>query len=240
MPDVVLYLEQSPTIADLLPIEQAQWQEWFQTWLESCDLSTLAIALNQSKVALESAEFEVSLRFTDDDEIQQLNANYRQIDRPTDVLAFAALETKMPEIDLAKFERSVDNGANSDWVDHLDPNPNQQLYPDTFNSTVAADAEYANHAESPEYIEFPTNNEPVYLGDLIISVPTAIAQASEYGRSLPQELAWLAAHGLLHLLGWDHPDQLSLDRMLKEQARLVALGDRSLRIKNNLITEQFP
>jgi probable rRNA maturation factor len=35
------------------------------------------------------------------------------------------------------------------------------------------------------------------------------------------ELAWLAAHGLLHLLGWDHPDDASLRRMLHQQTSLL-------------------
>lgn len=60
--------------------------------------------------------------------------------------------------------------------------------------------------------------DPVYLGDIVISVDTACRQAQQ---SLSQELAWLAAHGLLHLLGWDHPDQARLTQMLQQQDRLL-------------------
>jgi probable rRNA maturation factor len=56
-----------------------------------------------------------------------------------------------------------------------------------------------------------------YLGDIIISVDTAVKQAPQHGYSLRQELAWLASHGLLHLLGWDHPDEPSLLLMLNQQ-----------------------
>ena len=49
----------------------------------------------------------------------------------------------------------------------------------------------------------------------MISVNTAQRQAQQQGHSLPTELAWLATHGLLHLLGWDHPDEESLMQMLK-------------------------
>lgn len=65
--------------------------------------------------------------------------------------------------------------------------------------------------------------QPVYLGDIIISIETASRQAVENRHSLERELAWLCAHGLLHLLGWDHPDENSLTLMLDRQALLLDL-----------------
>ncbi|WP_026732905.1 rRNA maturation RNase YbeY [Fischerella sp. PCC 9605] len=66
---------------------------------------------------------------------------------------------------------------------------------------------------------------PLYLGDIVISVDTAQRQAQQQEHTLSTELAWLAAHGLLHLLGWDHPDEDSLERMLKQQVILLkAIG----------------
>ena len=62
---------------------------------------------------------------------------------------------------------------------------------------------------------------PLLLGDIAISVPTAQRQAEEQCHSLTRELAWLASHGLLHLLGWDHPDPTSLQRMLQKQQHLI-------------------
>jgi probable rRNA maturation factor len=47
-------------------------------------------------------------------------------------------------------------------------------------------------------------DEPLYLGDIIISIETAKKQAITQQHSLTIELAWLASHGFLHLLGWDH------------------------------------
>jgi len=44
------------------------------------------------------------------------------------------------------------------------------------------------------------------LGDVVLSVPTAGRQAKERGRPLADELITLAAHGVLHLLGFDHPN----------------------------------
>ena len=62
------------------------------------------------------------------------------------------------------------------------------------------------------------------LGDIIISVDTAERQAREHGHSLLHELRWLLSHGLLHLLGWDHPDEVSLERMLHQQEQLLAIS----------------
>jgi probable rRNA maturation factor len=71
-------------------------------------------------------------------------------------------------------------------------------------------------------IEDDTANLALYLGDIIISVDTAVRQAAEHGYSLRKELAWLASHGLLHLLGWDHPDESSLLIMLNQQETFLA------------------
>jgi probable rRNA maturation factor len=62
--------------------------------------------------------------------------------------------------------------------------------------------------------------EPLYLGDVVISVETARRQALQH--PLKTELAWLVAHGFLHLLGWDHPTDEDLEVMLSQQQHLLA------------------
>ncbi len=71
---------------------------------------------------------------------------------------------------------------------------------------------------------FPHNVECIELGDIVISVPTAIRQAKENNVDLGRELRWLATHGLLHLLGWDHCDQKSLSQMLITQDHLLDMA----------------
>jgi probable rRNA maturation factor len=67
--------------------------------------------------------------------------------------------------------------------------------------------------------------EPVNLGDVVVSYPRAVAQADEYGHSVEREVAYLVAHGVLHLLGYDHEDDLERERMRhKEEEALQPLG----------------
>jgi probable rRNA maturation factor len=74
---------------------------------------------------------------------------------------------------------------------------------------------------APELLE----SEPLYLGDIIISLDTAQRQAEAAGHSLRWETVWLASHGFLHLLGWDHPDDNQLEAMLAKQGDLLrAIG----------------
>lgn len=115
-------------------------------------------------MAINDREWELTIRLTDDAEIQQLNRQYRGQDRPTDVLSFAI-----------------------------------------------------------EPISVPISDEPLYLGDIVISVPTAQRQAQTH--SVLWEIVWLASHGFLHLLGWDHPDEESLEKMWNQQQMLMEAID---------------
>lgn len=67
----------------------------------------------------------------------------------------------------------------------------------------------------------PGPGEPLELGDIVVAWETAELQAKASGWSLDQELTWLLSHGLLHLLGWDHPDDASLASMLERQILLL-------------------
>jgi probable rRNA maturation factor len=138
------------------PIAPESWQPWFNAWLAAMQPTLPEI--------WQSDAYELTLRLTDDREVQTLNRDYRKIDKPTDVLSFAALESNFP------------------------PTPEEE-------------------------------DEPIYLGDIVISIETAQRQSGNHGVTI--ELTWLAVHGFLHLIGWDHPDDEQLDRMLRQQAQLL-------------------
>jgi probable rRNA maturation factor len=62
---------------------------------------------------------------------------------------------------------------------------------------------------------------PRYLGDVVISVERAAAQAEEVGGTLTQELQLLTVHGVLHLLGHDHAEPAEKARMWAAQALIL-------------------
>ncbi len=66
---------------------------------------------------------------------------------------------------------------------------------------------------------------PTELGDIVISYPRVLTQAEEYGHAPERELAYLVAHGLLHILGHDHEaeDERAVMRE-REEAALRPLG----------------
>ncbi|ABS23255.1 rRNA maturation RNase YbeY [Bacillus cytotoxicus] len=62
---------------------------------------------------------------------------------------------------------------------------------------------------------------PRMLGDLIISIPRTKEQAEEYGHSFDRELGFLALHGFLHLLGYDHMTEEDEKEMFGKQKEIL-------------------
>ena len=91
---------------------------------------------------------EISVTFVDDERIHELNREYRNVDRSTDVLSFPLGENGV-------YDKNPENGA-------------------------------------------------CLLGDIVISVETAVRQAETYGHSLQREIGFLTVQSMLHLLGYDH------------------------------------
>ncbi len=87
-----------------------------------------------------------------------------------------------------------------------------------------------------DVLSFPLGENGVYdknpatgaymLGDIVISLERAEAQAEEYGHSFQREVGYLTVHSMLHLLGYDHVDGgLEAVRMReKEEAVMLSVG----------------
>ena len=181
---------------------ERHWQELLAGWL-----AALAVEL---PAALRSEAYSLGLMLTDDESIAALNSTWRQRNEATDVLSFAALEDGLedaPPLPLPPgmleaaglFEafQGEDGDGNEDEIsrDGLDGEPG---------------------------VAWEPGGEPLELGDIVISLETAARQAAAADTSLEAELLFLASHGLLHLLGWDHPDEASLAAMLSRQEALIA------------------
>ncbi|WP_026074208.1 rRNA maturation RNase YbeY [Brevibacillus massiliensis] len=62
---------------------------------------------------------------------------------------------------------------------------------------------------------------PNALGDIVISIPRTRAQAEDYGHSFEREIGFLAVHGFLHLLGYDHGTEEEEKEMFGRQEEVL-------------------
>jgi probable rRNA maturation factor len=69
------------------------------------------------------------------------------------------------------------------------------------------------------FIEPP--DQPLHLGDVVVSQPRAEEQAREYGHSIEREIAYLVAHGVLHVLGYDHEQDADRRRMRQHEEEVL-------------------
>lgn len=121
-------------------------------------------------------EAEVNLLLTMNDEIQEMNQNFRNIDKPTDVLSF-------PMVD-------YEQAGNFDFLEDV-----MEVF----------------HPDSGELM----------LGDIVISKEKVISQAEEYGHSIEREYAFLIAHSMLHLFGYDHMEEDERVEMEQKQKEIL-------------------
>lgn len=74
--------------------------------------------------------------------------------------------------------------------------------------------------------DYVTDGDFIVLGDIVISMERAREQSKEFGHSFRREIAFLTAHSMLHLLGYDHVDDPEGERIMfaKQDAVLNGLG----------------
>ncbi len=81
---------------------------------------------------------------------------------------------------------------------------------------------YLNRRGPTDVLAFPMGDEGCLLGDVVISVERAAAQAQRAGHSLEMELDVLLIHGLLHLMGYDHErSRKEAESMRREERELL-------------------
>ena len=96
----------------------------------------------------------------------------------------------------------------------------------TDEAIASLNSRYRGKDTPTDVLSFP--NTPPILGDIAISLPRAHEQAQELGHPLSRELAFLAAHGTLHLLGYDHDTPEDEAQMINlQQNVLKSLGLRA-------------
>jgi probable rRNA maturation factor len=87
--------------------------------------------------------------------------------------------------------------------------------------------EYRNIDRETDVITFALEDDKTFnpdiriLGDVYISIDKAKSQSIEYGHSLLRELCFLAVHGMLHLLGYDHMKKEEEEVMFKLQEEIL-------------------
>ena len=75
--------------------------------------------------------------------------------------------------------------------------------------------------EDMQYEYFNSDTGCLMLGDIVISIDRAYSQAEEYGHSVKREIAFLTAHSMLHLFGYDHIDDAGREEMEKLQEQIL-------------------
>ena len=165
--------------------------------LDSCGVELVVKNTLQAAGVTEPAI--LTLLITSDDAIRDLNRQYRQQDKATDVLSFPLLDKPL-----------VNAPADQLWM----PPEGEE------------EDRAAHEGNRPAFMtppELPTN-----LGDIVISWPTVLRQASEAGHSPTYELLYLISHGVLHLVGYDDQSEAGYSAMVNiQQFVLEAMGQKT-------------
>ena len=149
-----------------------------------------------------------SVAIADDETVSELNYEYRGLNDTTDVLSFSPTHS----------------GAY--YGDDGDSHPHSNLPPSREKGLDETNRD--GDAGEFEFI-LPPDYGDGNIGEVIISLPQARRQAAESGHSPENEIAALLAHGIYHLLGYDHEIEEDAERMRpRERAAMEAMRDGGL------------
>lgn len=186
-------MNEHPQIELYINVGSDQQNTLVEQQLDIIDLD--AVVMNTLHAAGIQQQVMLTLLVTDDAGIQEMNKQYREQNKPTDVLSFPLLEQPI-----------VNAPADQLW------------------ETQASEADTGK--QTPTFVTPPdmiTN-----LGDIIMSWPTLVHQASDANHSPLYELQYLLAHGILHLVGYDDQNEAGYEAMVRiQQSVLQALGQKA-------------
>lgn len=80
--------------------------------------------------------------------------------------------------------------------------------------------QFRGRDEETDVLSFPSEEE-YFLGDIAVSLPRAQRQAAEYCHSTEREIAFLVAHSMLHLFGYDHEESKDEENMREKQREIL-------------------
>lgn len=172
---------------------------------------------------------ELSVVLVDDAVMRELNATWRGVDAPTDVLSFGM------DGDVAGGDTACDGNEDEDGevdgscvgeLDAVDDVASVGHEGDDIGSDGDDGDDDGDEHEDDSRGVRRSPLPPLVLGDIVVSLPTAAAAAAARGHPPAHEHRVLLVHGLLHLLGWDHTrgaDEAAA-MALEESALLHTLG----------------
>jgi probable rRNA maturation factor len=139
------------------------------------------------------APVEVSIKLTDDAEVHALNREWRDKDKPTNVLSFPMLE----EDELESFRRP-------------------ELVSGSY-STAEAD-----RIKTLKQVQGDAPEMELMLGDIVLAYETCAAEAEQKDIPIAHHATHLVIHGMLHLLGHDHIDEDEAESMEALEVKALA------------------
>ena len=159
---------------------------------------------------------ELSILLVDDERMRQLNARYRNRDRPTNVLAFPQ-EAEPPPAGTPPIlgDTAVHQGHKPDDLTERKRSAVPQIW-------VSSQAPRTPCTQA-WLIAQSYGAAGRLLGDVVIAPAVAAREAAKLGISRERRLSWLLIHGLLHLLGYDHEQsEDAASAMARKEEELLA------------------